>query len=219
MLARREDKVWAGTGLVESQIEKPFPSRLPHRLQHPPKLPMAPPPHIEVLLSIYPISFSSPPLRSHYLAHLVSSKWRWQSSKNLNFIVGNPEAAWGVCFKAARGLGLGIFCGVWRSKIYLEVRSPQITKTQAGKSDAGESIRKSKPGCVLDNSQIRLRIIASFNSVPPKHSYQYTSPSRTHTKVDFLPVYPISSGDGKTIAGIFYDILTANNDFFAPPLL
>ena len=114
---------------------------------------------------------------------------------------------------------MGIFCGVWRSKIYLEVRSPQITKTQAGKSDAGESIRKSKPGCVLDNSQIRLRIIASFNSVPPKHSYQYTSPSRTHTKVDFLPVYPISSGDGKTIAGIFYDILTANNDFLHPPLV
>ena len=52
---------------------------------------------------------------------------------------------------------------------------------------------------------------------PPKHSYQYTS--GTHTKVDFLPVCPISSGDGKTIAGIFYDILTANNDFFAPPPL
>ena len=52
---------------------------------------------------------------------------------------------------------------------------------------------------------------------PPKHSYQYTS--RTHTKVDFLPVYPISSGDGKTIAGIFYDILTANNNFLHPPLV
>ena len=139
----REDKVWAGTGLVESQIEKPFPSRLPHRLQHPPKLPMAPPPHIEVLLSIYPISFSSPPLRSHYLAHLVSSKWRIHSSKNLNFITRTQKLrGGGVCFKAAE---LGIFCGVWPGKIYLEVRSPQITKTPAEKGDAGESIRKSKP--------------------------------------------------------------------------
>ena len=104
MLAR-EDKVRAGARLVESQIEKPFPSRLPQTapgLQHPPKLPMAPPPHIGVLLSIYRISFSSPPLRSHYLAHLVSSKWRIHSSKNLNFITRTQKLrGGGVCFKAA----------------------------------------------------------------------------------------------------------------------
>ena len=212
MLAR-EDKVRAAPRLVESQIEKPFPSRLPQtapRLQHPPKLPMAPPPHIEVLLSIYRISYptsssSPPPLRSHYLAHLVSSKWRIHSSKNLNFITRTQKLrGGGVCFKAAE---LGIFCGVWPGKIYLEVRSPQITKTEAEKGDAGESIRKSKPGCVLNYSQIGLRIIASFNSVPqtltntPPHTPP--PPSRTHTKVNFLSVYPISSEDGKPLPGYF----------------
>ena len=35
-------------------------------------------------------------------------------------------------------LELGIFCGVWQAKIYLEVRSPQITKTPAEKGDAVE---------------------------------------------------------------------------------
>lgn len=54
---------------------------------------------------------------------------------------------------------------------------------------------------------------------PPNTLTNTPPPSCTHTKVDFLPVCPISSGDGKTIAGIFYDILTANNDFFAPPPL
>ena len=110
----------------------------------------------------------------------------------------------GVCFKAARGLGLGIFCGVWRSKIYLEVRSPQITKTQAGKSDGGESIRKSKPGCVLDNSQIRLRIIASFNSVPPQTLLPIHLPPPAHTqKSIFCQCAQFQVGMGKPLPGYF----------------
>ena len=110
------------------------------RLQHPPKLPMAPPPHIEVLLSIYRIFSSSS-------SSAVSSSGPFSVFKVVDPLIEkskfhrqNPEAAWreGVSVSKRLLLELGIFCGVWQAKIYLEVRSPQITKTPAEKGDAGE---------------------------------------------------------------------------------
>ena len=135
----------------------------------------------------------------------MSSKWRWQSSKNLNFIVGNPEAAWGVCFKAARGLGLGIFCGVWRSKIYLEVRSPQITKTPAEKGDAGERALGNPSQAVYWSTQVRY----GYASLPPliaspPNTLTNTPPPPAHTqKSIFCQCTQFQVGMGKPLPGYF----------------